>query len=202
DYNKSFEVQFNPSTLNISGFSGGSYELVDYSGKGAGAKTTPLHPNLSLNVTLVFDQMDLSNSFPMDSIDFSISANAMKAMKAVQGMTNYMPISVQAATEGLVAALSNQYTRLVCFAWGKQIRYKGVLKSVNANYKLFDIMGRPVRSEVALSIYLADKDVMAAGGESKLGIWKEAYDEAFDDAIGYGKTATDTYKKVSETIFG
>ena len=201
DYNKCFTVQFNPASLNISGVSGGSYEMFDFGGDGKSAKTTPLRPNLSLNVVLIFDQMDLVNSFPMDSIDYSLSSGLQKTLKAVTNITTSLPISVQAATEGFVGVLTNPYTKLVCFEWGR-LRYKGVIKNVNANYKLFDVLGRPVRSEVALSIYLADEDIKKAGGKSNLGVWKEAYDAAFMDAADGYEVAVKRGKQIASLIQG
>ena len=201
EYNKAFTVQFNPSTLNISGFSGGSFEIMDFSSPGKSAKTTPLEPNIALNVTLIFDQTELANSFPMDSLDYSISSVASKAMKGITAGMESFPISVQAVTEGFIGILSNPYTRLICFEWGN-LRYKGVLKNISANYKLFDIMGRPVRSEVALSMYIADQHVKAAGGDASLGQWEEAYDAAFDDATVFGTTVADKVKKYSDMLMG
>ena len=199
-YNKEFSVQFNPSSLNISGFSGGSYEIMDYGGTNKAAKTTPIDTTLQLSVNLIFDQMDLANSFPMDSIDFSISNAMMTALKGVTD-THQMNISVQAATEGFIGALSNPYTRLVCFKWG-ELEYKGVIKNVQANYKMFDIIGRPVRSEVALSIYLADKEITSGGGQTNLGFWDKAYRNAFSDATKYGASFADKVKKASNLILG
>lgn len=201
EFNKQFTVQFNPSTLNISGFSGGSYDVVDFSGPGKAVKNTPLDPNIAFNVTLIFDQTDLSTSFPMDSLTVSASQLISNAIKSITVGLDTMSISVQAVTEAFIGILTNQYTKLICFQWGS-LKYKGVLKSVNANYKMFDIYGRPARSEVALSLYLADKDVKQAGGANELGQWADAYNAAFSDATMYGTTIGDKVKKIQNIIQG
>ena len=201
EFNKSFTVQFNPSTLNLSGFSGGSYDVVDHRGTGKSAKNTPLDPNIALNVTLIFDQMSLANSFPMDSVGFSISQATETALSAVSASLNTMSISVQAATEGIIGVMTNPYTRLICFKWGN-LRYKGVLKSVSAQYKMFDIYGRPVRSEVALSLYLADSDIKAEKGASNLGMWTTAYDACFGDTAMVGTAIADRAKKIMNFVNG
>ena len=201
EFNKSFTVQFNPSSLNLSGFSGGSYDVVDHRGTGKSAKNTPLDPNIALNVTLIFDQMSLANSFPMDSVGFSISQAAKTALGAVSAAMDTMSISVQAATEGIIGVMTNPYTRLICFKWGN-LRYKGVLKSVSAQYKMFDIYGRPVRSEVALSLYLADSDIKAEKGTSNLGMWSTAYDACFGDTTKFGAVIADRAKKIMNFVNG
>ena len=202
EYNREFTVLFNPSSLNINGFSGGSYDMLDFSGtKDKSAKATAPHTTLTLSVTLIFDQMELATSFPMDSIDFSISNAAMSAIKAVTETIGSMQMTVQAATEGFIGALSNQYTRLMMFSWG-QLSYKGVLKNVNANYKMFDVYGRPVRSEVSLTMYLAEKEIEVNGGQANLGQWERSYDDAFSDATKFGASGMDKFKKATELFLG
>ena len=201
EYDKEFVVQFNPATLNINGFSGGSYDTIDYSEVGKAAKATPLDTNYSLSVNLIFDQMELQNSFPLDFLDFSLTTAAKAAWKAVNVAYGGLSISVQAATEGLIAALHNPKTRYVAFAWGP-LRYKGVLKSVNAQYKMFDMMGRPVRSEVALTLYLADKDIKAANGQANLGMWYGSYKKAFIDAALGSARALKIAKDITKEVLG
>ncbi len=201
DFNKMFTVQFNPASLHISGVSGGSFDVNDYSEAGAAARATPLNTNYSMSVKLIFDQMELQNSFPLDYLDFSLTTAAKTAMKAVTVAANGLSISVQAATEGLIAALQNPRTRYVCFKWGK-LSYKGVLKSVNAQYKMFDLMGRPVRSEVNMTLYLADKDITQEGATDNLGQWEDAYDKAFSDAAIAGAKAVKTAAKITKSILG
>ena len=202
DFNRAFTVQFNPASLHISGVSGGSYDTIDYSEQNkSAARATPIKPNFSLSVKLVFDQMELMNSFPLDYMDFSLTTALKTAYKAVNVAKSGLSISVQAATEGLVAALQNPRTRYVCFLWGP-LSYKGVLKSVNAQYKMFDLMGRPVRSEVALTLYLADKDIIQDGGTSNLGQWKKAYKDAFSDAAIAGAASVKMAKKITNMVLG
>ncbi len=202
EYNKMFTVQFNPASFSISGFSGGSYDTQDFRAAGKSAKATPMDLTYSLNVTLIFDQMELQNSFPLDMLNTALVTEGMQAAwKGLETLTSGLSISVQSATEGLIASLQNPRTRLVCFEWGT-MRYKGVMKSVNANYKMFDMMGRPVRSEVALSLYLADDAIKGSGGKSNLGMWANAYKKAFLDAKAGGALAAKKVKDISKTVLG
>ncbi len=202
DFNKMFTVQFNPASLHISGVSGGSYDTIDYREAGThAARATPLTCNYSMSVKLIFDQMELQNAFPLDYLDFSLTTAVKTAIKAVTVAKNGLSISVQAATEGLIAALQNPQTRYVCFLWGP-LSYKGVVKSVNAQYKMFDLMGRPIRSEVALTLYLADKDIQQEGGTSNMGMWKNAYRKAFADTAVAGASAIKTAEKITKMVLG
>ena len=201
EYNKCFTVQFNPASLNITGYSGGSYDTTDFSEQGKSAKATGLSTNYSLSVRLIFDQMELQNSFPLDVFDYNMSTALASVYKIVNVAASGLSISVQAATEGLIGALYNPRTRYVCFVWGP-MRYKGVLKSVNARYTMFDLMGRPVRSEVNLTLYLADKDIKQAGGNANLGMWANSYKKAFiDTAIG-GAAKVKTATKIAKAVLG
>ena len=201
DFNKMFTVQFNPATLHISGVSGGSYDTIDYREAGSAARATPLTCNYSMSVKLIFDQLELQNAFPLDFMDFSLTTAAKAAIKAVTVAKNGLSISVQAATEGLIAALQNPKTRYVCFLWGP-LSYKGVVKSVNAQYKMFDLMGRPIRSEVALTLYLADKDIQQEGGTSNMGMWKNAYRKAFADTALAGAAGVKMAEKITKMVLG
>lgn len=201
EFQKAFGVQFNPASLNISGYSGGSQDIIDYSEAGRSAKTTPLEPNYSLSFTLIFDQMELQNCFPMDILDFNLSTAAKSAMKAVTVASSGLSISVQAITEGLIGALYNPKTRYVGFLWGPLL-YKGVLKSVNARYTMFDMVGRPVRSQVGITMYLADKDIKQAGAKSNLGMWTNAYKKAFIDTASAGAQRLKVATDIVNTILG
>lgn len=201
EYDKVFSVQFNPATLRINGFSGGAFEAVDYRNQGNSAKTAPLNPTLTMGVTLLFDQMSLANSFPVDNIDTSISSMTSKMIQGVTESLKGYSISVQAAVEGLIGVLRNPNTRQVCFSWGS-LRYKGTLRQVDATYTMFDMLGRPVRAQVALSIYLMDEEIKKSGKKNALGMWASAYNSAFSDATAYGTTMADKAKKWSKLVTG
>ena len=201
EFQKAFGVQFNPASLSITGYSGGFQDVTDYSEAGKSAKAKALDTTYALSFTLVFDQMELQNSFPMDIMDFTVTTAAKAAWKSINVATSGLSISVQAITEGFVGALYNPKTRYMGFLWGPLL-YKGVLKSVNATYTMFDMMGRPVRSQVAITMYLADKDIKQAGAKSNLGMWTSAYKKAFLDTATAGAQRLKVATDIVETILG
>ncbi len=188
-YNKVFEVQFNPDSLELSGTDYGSSITYNFSNSKED-KSSNSGINMTLNVKLVFVKDDLSEAFPSDmmALNATQGANAvMKFAKSKMDMFNKKP-SVQVTVEGFIGALVNNKTKEVAFGWGDHLFYEGILKNVNASYTVFDTAGRPVRADVQLSIYLRDKEFE---GKEKpvqnpsLGIWQDAYDKAFSDNSSY-----------------
>ena len=177
-YDKSFTVQFNPSSLKINSYEGGAnIAKINYSGgrnqitKGA----VPLH--VEMGVQLLFDQMSATDSFvgsrytTVTHLDVATKAALKKAYKKI-AVGSRVPL--QTEVEGFTAALRDPHTRGVKFCWGP-MEYAGVLRQVVANYTMFDLYGRPVRATVDLQIYLRDESVTA----TDMGYWEEAYERAF-----------------------
>lgn len=67
--------------------------------------------------------------------------------------TIYRKDSVLEEVEGFLAVVQNPYVRTVAFHWGNQY-YKGQLKSLKANYVMFNKDGLPIRATVNFSIEL------------------------------------------------
>lgn len=72
-------------------------------------------------------------------------------VKLIFDRTIYEDSSVQPEVERFIAIVRNPYVRQVAFYWGTMC-YKGVVKSVNAEYVLFDQEGIPMRATVDFSI--------------------------------------------------
>lgn len=194
-YNKIFKVQFNPSSLQLSSQGGG--EVVQKSSIAGSKKATSIEmgvtsPHVELSVQLIFDSLtanykafaaDLANVSSTNLINEATDlAGDLLATKVLGGNGG---IGVQAAVEGFIAAMRNEYTREVAFEWG-DLYYMGEFKSVNATYTMFDSVGRPVRAKVNMAIYLEDEKVT----NSDLGIWETAYDTVFENgSINLGGTA-------------
>ena len=82
--------------------------------------------------------------------------------------------SIQTEVEGFIAALRNSRTRLMTFNWGN-FCYTGVLRSVGANYTMFNPNGEPVRATVDLSMVCADDEQWP----NSLSVWQQRYINAF-----------------------
>lgn len=178
---KQFEVQFNPSDLQIEGYGGGriaatTYNTSDPNDKSKpGVVMIPMPVYIKMSVKLLFDRMDPSDSFlsaktniAASDIGRSVAKNAVKASGLSRKLT------VQQEVEGLIAALRSEYTRSIIFNWG-DMSYEGVLNRVASQYTMFNSSGEPVRAVVQLSLVCADKDL----SPSSLGAWQDAYETAF-----------------------
>ena len=183
-YDKWFEVQFNPSTLTLSSYAADDdVEIQDFKSGGGQISRGSVDLHVELSVQLIFDRMVNASCFSEDVLNYSPSGlvkNIGGAIaRGVEGKSAGKPNSVQVMVEGLTAALRNEDTRRICFEWGK-MSYAGILKTVNANYTMFDRQGRPVRAVVGLKLYLRDSSVTP----TDQGYWEEAYEEAFGDNNG------------------
>ena len=179
---KYFTVQFNPSTLQISGHAGGlvqklSYDKEDKDKDGredSSATLTAGTTSIIMSVSLLFDSCDNQDAFLDDKLTLNPTNVGKGIAKAAMSATGNKKTSVQTEVEGFIAALRNPNTRLMTFNWGR-ICYSGVLRSVGVNYTMFNPLGEPVRATVDLSIVCADDDQWP----NSVGIWQLRYASAF-----------------------
>ena len=169
---KQYVVRFNPSELSLSASGGenAGIKVLKTSLDGSAITTgyVDMDASIDLNVRLIIDDMDVEDCFMNEIVD--AKGTAKKAVKAATKKKN----SVQNQVEGFIAALRSPYTRRITFIWGK-MSYKGVLNSVNAEYTMFSIQGRPVRAVVDLDIACLDEDI----SESNMGQWEDSFKKAF-----------------------
>lgn len=173
-----FEVQFNPSTLSLSGSGGGMVQLTNYSAMGkedAGVSYSAASTNISMSVQLVFDETNNFTAFPGDITGFNVSNVSDAIVNTVADQIKKRP-SVQTEVEGFLGAIRSKYTRSVAFCWGKML-YFGCVNRVNTRYTLFNPSGKPVRATVDLSIVCADPSL----SEGYLGYWEEKYENFFKE---------------------
>lgn len=120
------KVQFNPSSLRFSsGETSAGKEKADVSRNENGQMRTAAAENTSAVVHV--------------------------AVKLVFDRTIYEDCSVQPEVERFIAIVRNPYVRQVAFYWGTMC-YKGVVKSVDAEYVLFNREGDPMRATVDFTI--------------------------------------------------
>ncbi|MBO6137691.1 MAG: hypothetical protein J6O71_03675 [Lachnospiraceae bacterium] len=195
---KYFTVQFNPNSLRLSGHSGGLVRKTAYNAAerrhGTGGKLDygPGKTYIELGVSLLFDKVDPQDAFLGDKLAPSLTNMGKGIAKAGMKLAGKKKNTVQPEVEALIAALRNENTRLITFHWG-QISYPGVLKSVTANYVMFNVSGEPIRATVDLSMTCADDEIMPRS----LDMWQNLYREAFrDEAEAGGKSYVKTSQKV------
>ena len=179
---KKFQVQFNPSDLQIEGYGGGRIANIAYNNpndkdKASSSNVTmmPMPVYVKMSVKLLFDRMDPGDCFLSAKTNVSFSSDVTSVVKGVtRGFTGKSKLTVQEEVEGLIAALRSPYTRCITFNWG-DMSYEGVLNRVASQYTMFDSSGEPVRAVVQLSLICADENV----SPNSLGSWQDAYNTAF-----------------------
>lgn len=194
---KYFTVQFNPNSLRLSGHSGGlvrktAFNAAAHQDEAGKLQYGPGKTYIELAVTLLFDKVDPQDAFLGDKLAPSLTNMGKGIAKTVMKATNKKKNTVQPEVEGLIAALRNDNTRLITFHWGN-LSYPGILKSVTANYVMFNVSGEPIRATVDLSMTCADDEIMPRS----LDMWRKLYRDAFlDEANAGGKSYVKTSQKV------
>ena len=180
-YTRSIEVQFNPSSIQLSGFAGDEdVSISEFSqGGNGGIRSGSVGAQVELNVKLIFDHTSNTAAFQQDLLNLMnantlMSAAGSKLKDAVMGRARE---SVQISVEAFIAALRNDKTRAVCFEWG-DMKYEGMLRQVYSNYTMFDMNGNPIRAEVTLNLYLVESTESVLKDYSN-GYWFAAYKDAF-----------------------
>jgi hypothetical protein len=165
------QVQYNPSSLEFS----------------ANAETIPANrlqqnivsdippqfnrpPSVSLSVQLVFDAVNVKDSFMADK--FSLKPSDLVAVPAA--IRNRAKYTVQPQTGALLAMLMRNSTRHVTFYWSG-LTFNGIVTEAQARYTMFSVSGRPVRSFVRLRIS------QQLNGSADEDYWTKAFDKCFGD---------------------
>ena len=189
-----FVVQFNPSTLQLSGTSGEYVQKLDFSdeNKSNEASYAPSDTMINMSVSLLFDACDPFEAFQADKLNITSLSNlgtgiAKTAMSATGNKKN----SIQKEVEGFVGALRNPKTRLVTFHWGN-ISYSGILKGVDVQYTMFSLVGEPIRATVDMNIMCAHSDMYP----NSLAVWQERYKKAFGKGSESFVKTTSKFNKI------
>lgn len=166
---KTFTVHFNPSKLQIYA-STIPVKKPDAQGKES-VNDSNVKAQMSMTVTLYFDEMNVYDSFMVDKFTMGVSASGvMNVVSSIAKNMGKKTWSVRDEVEGLVAALRDPYTRNVSFRWA-DFAFTGQLSTVNAQYTMFNTSGEPVRAQVTLRIKHEMDDVY-------LKKWYTEYDNA------------------------
>lgn len=192
------QVQFNPSSISFQGMGG---EIRRESVGGAGENQfqqfdTPSETVMSME--LIFDDTNNKDAFMMDA-----ELPLLSEITSVGGLTQRIEqgaaaltgkkYSVQDATELFIAAMAQNFTRLVGFAWNKLI-FWGELVGVNVQYTMFNKEGAPIRARVGVQI----RQDQAVGSDDPYATekeWEKAFENLFqtstgNNAFGIGNSAS------------
>ncbi|MGN0411683.1 MAG: hypothetical protein ACI4FV_01505 [Lachnospiraceae bacterium] len=174
------QVQFNPSSIRFSGMAGeirrdsvGGYGENQFQQFDSPAETV-------LGMQLIFDDTNNKDAFMMDAeipVLSEIASIGGLTQRIEQGVSALRgkEYSVQDATELFVGAMTQNYTRMVGFAWNKMV-FWGELVSTSVQYTMFNKTGAPIRATVDIQI----RQDKAATKDSAYKTEKQ-WDDAFDD---------------------
>ncbi len=196
---KIFYVQFNPSSIEL--FSSTASEdrpdpktesdeekKVDVNGD-AGDKNTAhgsvVPPLAEMTTTLIFDQVNVYDSFMFDKLN---GLNVSTFTNAAAGLAK--TYSVQPYVEGFISAMRNEATRMMTFHWA-DFSFSGFLEGISATYTMFSLSGHPVRAVVQLRMRQNQHSVERAK-------WRKDFDDMFKLKGGIAsKSLTTAGQKVS-----
>ena len=144
------QVQYNPSSLTIAA----NAQPIPFSylqqNVDSGIPNQMIRPPMvMLSVDLLFDATNPQDAFMMDKIRLSggsIVSDIAGGMKAKQG-----GYTVQPQTEALMAIILRSKTRVVTFRWA-DMAFTGQVSEARADYTMFSVSGKPIRSRVTLNI--------------------------------------------------
>lgn len=166
------QVQYNPSTLSLQA----NAEAIPFTylqkNVDSGIPNQNLRPPMVvLAVELLFDAMNPADAFMMDKARLSAGAIASDIGGIVQNV-KHGGYTVQPQTEGLVAALLRRDTRVVTFRWA-DMAFTGQIIEVRADYTMFSVSGKPIRSRVFMNI------AQQVESDADVSYWDKALDHAF-----------------------
>ncbi|MDR2770987.1 MAG: hypothetical protein LBB57_03000 [Clostridiales Family XIII bacterium] len=167
------QVQYNPSSLD---FNANAEQIPVKSLQQNVIADIPQQftkpPSVTLSVDLVFDAMNVKDSFMSEKFSTSTGGIASAGLAAL----NKEQFTVQPQTNALLALLMFSNTHNVTFYWSDLMFY-GIVMEARAKYTMFSVSGRPVRSFVTLMIQqdLGGTD----GGDGTY--WDKAFDKCFGD---------------------
>lgn len=172
----SLTVQYNPSSINLSTSLSTDKGGEDKSKDLSNIVNVQTRQNIKSAVTtlttqLIFDEV---NNFDAFNVTESVSTGGALNM-AKRGIHGEYTVKPQ--VEALIGSLLSPNTRKVIFCWSNMI-FRGELKSVDANFTMFNKKGNPIRAVVNLTI---QQDYDSAKDE-KGGYWDQAFTKAFGEA--------------------
>lgn len=180
-------VQFNPAGISFQGV-GGEIKRGSVGGFGENQIQQFDPPSeTTMSMELIFDDTNNKDAFMMDAelpLLSEIASVGGLTQRLEQGVTALKGegYSVQDVTELFVAAMVQNFTRLVGFVWNKML-FWGELVGVDLEYTMFNKTGAPIRAKVGLQI----RQDQAVGGATPYQTekeWEKAFRNMFDEDAG------------------
>lgn len=170
---KVLQVQYNPNTVSLQANANRTpFQYLQQNVDSAIPTQNFRDPSVVLSVELIFDAMNPKDAFMFDKLRLSVG----DAVSAVSGLIQAGKggYTVQPQTNGILAALIKDSTRLVTFKWA-DMSFTGELTEANATYTMFSVSGKPVRSTVRLNI------TQQVDKQADVTYWDTAFNKSFGD---------------------
>ena len=172
---KVFQVEFNPAEMSFEAYGGGKAQKLNFALNGKISMTyEEMKPRILMRVPLIFDDCERTDAFMAEKFGDLMAMGRTVISNVANTMTGDT-YSVRPKVEGFIAALRNDNTRKLQFCWA-DMKYGGILESIDVEYTMFNMEGHPIRANVHLGIMLVDTEV----SNRNMGYWKGSYQEAFD----------------------
>ena len=148
--------------------------------------------SIVMSVQLLFDDTNVKDAFMEDKLRMAsmgdIASTATGIYNNIGTRTGY---SVMPQTNAILAALLRDTTRShVAFAWGDS-KFEGELTEAQANYTMFSVSGKPVRSTVTINITQEIQNIAS-----------DNWDKAFDKVFGTKDKGRDAAKASASRVTG
>lgn len=145
-----FEVQYNPASIQFSANADcvQMQNLQNSMEEGVISQRCRA-PSVMMTVDLIFNEVNIKDSFMMDKFRVSVNdvvTDVAAAVTAAKG-----GYTVQPQSNGLLAATFDEQDRFVTFQWADMC-FSGELTDVSVRYGMFSVSGKPVHSVVTLRI--------------------------------------------------
>ena len=180
------QVQYNPSSLSIQANAESiPFAYLQQNVDSGVPNQSSRPPMVMLSVELVFDAMNPKDAFMAEKL--SLSTGGVVSSAAAAKQLTKGGYTVQPQTDGLIAALLRPSTRVVTFRWA-DMAFTGQLIEAQAEYTMFSVSGKPIRSKVHLNI------AQQVESEADIKYW----DAMFDKMVGNG--ALEQSKGAAQTM--
>ena len=170
------EVEFNPNSLRYVARNGSiQQQHLVTSDIGANIAQYNVEAQTDLHFDMYVDSAVCLSA--TTGLNLSTLLSARVNVMSGEDFYNIAPI-----VDGICSLCNSVETQYLIFAWGRMLFY-GVLESVDAEYQMFDVDGKPIRAKISISIRQCGK----LGKDEKAGdifsksnyYWKDVYDSFF-----------------------
>lgn len=171
---KKLVVQYNPSSISIQANADSvRFQNLQQNLDNAVPANLVRPPSVVLSVELLFDDMNIADSFMVEKFTTFASAQAISnAVYSSIGKT----YSVQSQINAFIGLMQDDTTRNIKFQWA-DMSFVGEVTEAQAKYTMFSTSGRPVRGTVRLNITQQVDD------KSDTSYWDTAFTKFFADGV-------------------